>query len=264
LIEPHFMAGYSGGRKLVMPGIAGLKTIQNWHSPRFLEHPNATNGITDGNPVHEENTYIASLCPPDCIVDCTLDEEKRITGVFVGEMVAAWQEGVRFAASCVRATLPEPADIVITSSAGWPLDASFYQTVKGMVGALPIVKPGGTIIIASECSEGIGGPHFRQLLADTDDLNDLMERMQSPGWKFVPDQWQVEELAKAARQNTIALVSSSISPETAANLFVTPYATVEEAVEVTLPRYGDAATIAVIPKGPDVIAGVATVKGNQG
>lgn len=254
LIEPHFMAGYSGGRKLIMPGIAGLETIQNWHSPRFLEHPNATNGITDGNPVHEENTYIASLCPPDCIVDCTLDEQKRITGVFVGEMVAAWQEGVRFAANSVRATVPEPADIVVTTSAGWPLDTSFYQTVKGMVGALPIVKPGGTIIIASECSEGIGGPHFRQLLADTDDLNDLMERMQSPGWEFIPEQWQVEELAKAARQNTIALVSGGIPPETAATLFVTPYPTVEEAIDATLPRYGDDATIAVIPKGPYVIA----------
>ncbi|GAB4452243.1 MAG: nickel-dependent lactate racemase [Armatimonadaceae bacterium] len=257
LIEPHFMAGYSGGRKLIMPGIAALETIQAWHSPRFLEHPNATNGITDGNPVHEENTAIASLCPPDLIVDCTLDEEKRITGVFVGEMVAAWREGVRFAAGCVRATIPEPVDIVVTSSAGFPLDATFYQTVKGMVGALPIVKPGGSIIIASECSEGIGGPHFQKLLFDTEDLGELMVAMQSDGWEYVPDQWQVEELAKATRRNRVYLVSSGIPAATAALLFVTPMPTVEAALTDALTRHGNDATIAVIPKGPYVIAAVA-------
>lgn len=253
LIEPHFMAGYSGGRKLVMPGIAALETIQNWHSPRFLEHPNATNGITDGNPVHEENTLIASLCPPDCIVDCTLDEQRRITSVFVGGMVGAWREGVRFAENCVKATISEPVDIVVTSSAGFPLDTNFYQTVKGMVGAMPIVKPGGSIIIASACSEGIGGPHFTDLIFATQDLGDLMVQMQSPEWQFVPEQWQVEELAKAARKAHIYLVTDGISAVTAARLFVTPMPTVEEAVADALKRYGAEATVAVIPKGPYVI-----------
>jgi lactate racemase len=260
LIEPHFMAGYSGGRKLVMPGIAALETIQNWHSPRFLEHPNATNGITDGNPVHEENTLIASLCPPDCIVDCTLDEQRRITGVFVGHMVEAWREGVRFAEGCVKASLPEPVDVVVTSSAGFPLDTNFYQTVKGMVGALPIVKPGGSIIIASACSEGVGGPHFTDLLFATSDLGDLMVRMQSPDWQFVPEQWQVEELAKAARHAKIYLVTDGVPPETSARLFVTPSPTIEDAVEDALRRHGPDATIAVIPKGPYVIP---VVEGGQ-
>jgi lactate racemase len=253
LIEPHFMAGYSGGRKLIMPGIAALETIQNWHSPRFLEHPAATNGSVAGNPVHEENTYIASLCPPDCIVDVTLDEEKRITGVFVGAMVAAWQEGVRFAEQQVKASLPRPTDIVVTSGAGWPLDTTFYQAVKGMVGALPAVRRGGSIVIASSCSEGIGSPHFTELLRETADLNELMARMQSPEWEYIPDQWQVEELAKATRENRIYLVCDGITPEIAAELFVTPAATVEEAVADALQRHGPDATIAVIPKGPYVI-----------
>jgi lactate racemase len=258
LIEPHFMAGYSGGRKLIMPGIAALETIQAWHSPRFLEHPAATNGSVAGNPVHEENTYIASLCPPDCIVDVTLDEEKRITGVFVGGMVAAWQEGVRFAELHVKATLPHPADIVITSGAGWPLDTTFYQAVKGMVGAVPVARRGGSIIIASSCTEGIGGPHFTRLLRENDDLNALMARMQSSDWEYVPDQWQVEELAKATREHRVYLVcdQSAVPPEVAAELFVTPAATVEEALADALRRHGPDATIAVIPKGPYVITAV--------
>jgi nickel-dependent lactate racemase len=256
LIEPHFMAGYSGGRKLIMPGIAALETIQVWHSPRFLEHPNATNGVIQNNPVHEENTYIASLCPPDMIVDCTLDEQKRITGVFVGEMVAAWQEGVRFAAQSVRATISEPVDLVVTSSAGYPLDATFYQTVKGMVGALPIVKPGGSIIIASACSEGIGGEHFKKLLMETQDLGDLMVRMQSDDWEYVPDQWQVEELAKATRRNRVYLVCDGIPTEIATDLFVTPSPSVEDALADAFFRHGSHATVAVIPKGPYVIPAV--------
>jgi lactate racemase len=258
LIEPHFMAGYSGGRKLIRPGIAALETIQAWHSPRFLEHPAATNGSVAGNPVHEENTYIASLCPPDLIVDVTLDEEKRITGVFVGDMVAAWQEGVRFAEQHVKDTLPRPADIVITSGAGWPLDTTFYQAIKGMVGALPVVRRSGSIIIASSCSEGIGGPHFARLLRETDDLNALMARMQSAEWEYVPDQWQVEELAKATRENRVYLVcdQNAIPPDVAANLFITPAATVEGALAHALRRHGPDATIAVIPKGPYVIPAV--------
>jgi nickel-dependent lactate racemase len=258
LIEPHFMAGYSGGRKLIMPGIAALETIQTWHSPRFLEHPAATNGSVAGNPVHEENTYIASLCPPDLIVDVTLDEEKRITGVFVGDMVAAWQEGVRFAEQHVKDTLPHPADIVITSGAGWPLDTTFYQAVKGMVGAIPVARRGGSIIIASSCTQGIGGVHFTRLLRETDDLNALMGRMQSPEWEYVPDQWQVEELAKATREHRVYVVCdrNAIPPDVAAELFVTPAATVEEALADALQRHGPDATIAVIPKGPYVIAGV--------
>src|SRR5207244_9562938 len=140
------MAGYSGGRKLIMPGIVALETVQGWHSPLFLEHPNATSGVVEGNPVHEESLAIAKMAPPDMIVDVTLDEQNRITGVFAGELEAAWRAGVAHAEKSVRATLPEPVDVVVTTCAGHPLDATFYQAVKGMVGALPIVKPGGSVI----------------------------------------------------------------------------------------------------------------------
>ena len=253
LIEPHFMAGYSGGRKMVMPGIAALPTIQAWHSPRFLEHPAATNGRTHGNPVHEENTRIAQMAPPDFIVDVVLDTNRCLTGVFAGAMIPAWEAGVAFVEQHVRAALPAPADIVLTTSAGWPLDLTYYQTIKGMVGALPAAKPGGTIIIASACAEGIGGPDFTRTLLETDDLEILMARMQAPDWQPIPDQWQVEELAKAVRFNPVVCVTGGIPADTLAKLFVQPAASVEAAVAAAFAVHGQDAKIAVIPKGPYVI-----------
>ncbi len=197
MIEPHFMAGYAGGRKMVMPGIAALETVQAWHSPRFLEHPNATNGITDGNPVHEEALKIARLAPPDLILDVALDNLKRPCGVFCGDMEIAWNEGVRFVARNATATLPEPVDVVLTTCGGYPLDKTFYQAVKGMVGALPILKPGGTVVLAAECEEGVGQAHFERALLETTDIHRFPETIQEPGWTFVPDQWQIEELSRS-------------------------------------------------------------------
>jgi len=253
LIEPHFMAGYSGGRKLIMPGIAAMETVQAWHSPRFLEHPSATSGVVDGNPVHEESLAIAKRCPPDMIVDVTLDEANRITGIFAGDLEAAWRQGVAFAEKCVRASVPAPVDIVVTTCAGHPLDATFYQAVKGMVGALPIVKPGGSIVIAASCSEGVGSAVFERTLLETDDLAAFVEAMQKPDWVFLPDQWEVEELAKAVRQHTVYCVCDGIPRDTLAQLFVTPAATVEEGIAAALARHGPHATLAAIPKGPYVI-----------
>ena len=258
MIEPHFMAGYAGGRKMVMPGIAGLATVQAWHSPRFLEHPNATNGRVDGNPVHEESLAIAKMAPPDLILDTALDSAKRPCGIFAGELHEAWRAGVAFVRGNVLAEVPEAVDIVITSGGGYPLDLTFYQAVKGMVGALPILKTGGTIIIASACDEGIGNPHFAQTLLDFDDLEIFMQTISNPLWKPVADQWQVEELAKAARGRKIRMVNRGIPPEVLAELFVVPHATVEEALEAAIQEHGGDAKIVVIPKGPYVLPALKT------
>ncbi len=256
LIEPHFMAGYSGGRKLVMPGLAAFETVQNWHCPRFLESPFATNGIVDGNPVHEEALMIARMAAPDLILDVTLDENNAMTGVFAGELEHAWRAGVNFAARHVRAETPSAADIVVTTCAGYPLDATFYQAVKGMVGALPAVKPGGTIVIASECAEGIGSPDFARVLETTDDLEAFVRHISQPG-VFVPEEWEVEELAKAARHARIICFAGGIPAETLARCFVTPASSVEEGVRMAIERHGPDATLIAIPRGPYVIPYVA-------
>jgi nickel-dependent lactate racemase len=255
LIEPHFMAGFSGGRKLICPGIAGLETIRAWHSPRFLEHPSARCGCLAGNPVHAENTAIARRAGCDFIINTVIDDQRRVLAVVAGDMEAALEEGVAFVRGIVTDTVPEPVDVVVTSSAGYPLDATFYQSVKGMVGAMEIVKPRGTIILAAAINEGVGSPEFESLFDDTPSLAVFMDRIQT-GDYFVMDQWQLEELAKVRRKANVMLVTDGLPPEAVSKLFVDPAESVEAAVEQCLAKYGPDATIAVIPKGPYVLAEV--------
>ncbi len=253
MIEPHFMAGYAGGRKMVMPGIAGLASVQAWHSPRFLEHPMATNGIVEGNPVHESALAIARLARPDFIVDVALDSQKRPYAVFAGDMEAAWEAGVAEVASKVRAAVPELVDIVVTSGGGYPLDLTFYQAVKGMVGALPILKPGGTIVLAARCSEGVGNQHFSDTLHSFTDLADFLPAISAPDWKPIADQWQIEELAKCTRHAQILMKADGIPPGTLYRLHVSPMLDLDAALELAIQKHGSEATIAVIPKGPYVM-----------
>ena len=253
LIEPHFMAGWSGGRKLVMPGLAALHTVEAWHSPRFLEHPRAIAGVLDGNPVHDEAMAIANMARPHFSVDVTLDEANRVTGVFAGDMEEAWKQGVRFADAFARVEVDGPVDVVVTTCAGYPLDATFYQAVKGITGALPILKPGGTIIIAAACSEGIGSSYFTRLLLETDDLAHFARRIQQSDWTFVPDQWQVEELARAGSVARIVCVCEGITSEDLRRIHVAPAPSVEVALREALQLYGPAASYAVIPRGPYVL-----------
>jgi lactate racemase len=252
LIEPHLMAGYSGGRKVICPGIAALETVKIWHGPRFLEHPNADCGIVAGNPVHEENTRIALMAGCDFIVNVCLDGQRRVTWVGAGDMIGAWEEGVRFVENVVRVRVPAACDVVVTSCAGYPLDTTYYQAVKGLTGALPIVKQGGTIVMAASLSEGLGSPEFEHLLRDNPDLKVFMQRILGKDY-FVMDQWQLEELAKVLRCCKVKIVSDGLPAETLRKCHVEPVSTVEQAVADSLAEYGPAARVAVIPKGPYVL-----------
>jgi nickel-dependent lactate racemase len=256
LIEPHLMAGYSGGRKVICPGIAALETVKIWHGPRFLEHPNADCGIVAGNPVHEENTRIALMAGCDFIVNVCLDGLRRITWVGAGDMIRAWEEGVRFVEQVVKVPVPEPLDVVVTSCAGYPLDTTWYQAVKGLTGALPIVKKGGTIVLAASLTEGVGSPEFQRLITENPDLDVFKERILGKDY-FVMDQWQVEELAKVVARCRVKVVSHGLPAETLRRCHVEPAATVEQAVADSLAEYGPAARVAVIPKGPYVLPYVA-------
>ncbi|MBP87881.1 MAG: hypothetical protein CMJ64_14350 [Planctomycetaceae bacterium] len=256
LIEPHLMAGFSGGRKLICPGIAALETIKVWHGPKFLEHPKADCGILDGNPVHEENTWIAQKAGCDFICNVVIDAQRRALKFVAGDMIEAFHEGVDFVKGVVVDTVPERVDIVVTSSAGYPLDTTFYQAVKGLTGALPIVKQGGTIILAASLSEGIGSPEFQQLFDENPSLDVFMERILGKDY-FVMDQWQLEELAKVCRKAKVKVVSDGLPAETINQLFVESAPSVEQAVADSLDEYGESASMAVIPKGPYVLAQVA-------
>src|SRR5947208_5163933 len=189
------MAGYSGGRKVICPGIAALETVKIWHGPKFLEHPKADCGFVDGNPVHEENTRIAKMAGCDFIVNVCLDGQRRVTWVGAGDMELAWREGVRFVENVVKAPVAAPADVVVTSAAGYPLDTTWYQAIKGLTGALPIVKQGGTIVLAASLSDGLGSPEFQQVLLENPDLEKFRQRILETDY-FIMDQWQLEEMAK--------------------------------------------------------------------
>jgi nickel-dependent lactate racemase len=252
LIEPHLMAGYSGGRKLICPGVAALETVKRWHGPELLEHPKADCGILAGNPVHEENTAIARMAGCDFIVNVTLDSLRRVTSVVAGDMERAFAEGVRFMEGVCRAEVASPVDIVVTSSAGYPLDTTFYQAVKGLTGCLPIVKDGGTIIMAASLSEGLGSPEFQSLFHENPSLEVFMQRILGRDY-FVLDQWQLEELAKVRRRARVKIVSDGVAPDVLARCFVEPAPSVEAALSDSLNDYGPAAQVAVIPKGPYVL-----------
>jgi len=257
LIEPHLMAGYSGGRKLICPGIAGLDTVKVWHGPKFLEDPRADCGILEGNPVHEENTLIAKMAGCDFIVNVAIDGKRQVTWLGAGDMMDAWMEGVKFVEQVVRVGVREPLEIVVTSCAGYPLDTTWYQAVKGLTGALPIVKRGGTIILAASLTEGVGSPEFQEVLRDNPSLEQFIDRIQNTDY-FVMDQWQVEELAKVRRRCKVKVVTQGLSSEVLRNCHVEPAESVEKAIAECLEEYGPDARIGVIPKGPYVLPFVET------
>jgi len=253
LIEPHFMAGFSGGRKLICPGIAGFETIKAWHSPQFLEHPNAASGQLGGNPVHEENTWIAQKAGCDFIVNVVIDDLRRPLKFVAGDMIAAFNEGAKFVRDVMTDSIAEPVDIVVTSSAGYPLDTTFYQSIKGMVGALPLVKEGGTIILAASMSEGVGSDEFRRGMDENPDLSQFVERILHTDYFFM-DQWQLEELARVARKAEVKVFTDGLPAETLERYYVEPVLSVETAVAQAISQHGPESRIAVIPKGPYVLA----------
>ena len=253
LIEPHLMAGYSGGRKAICPGIASVETMKVMHGPELMEHPKSAVGILEGNPFHKEATEIALMAGADFNLNVAIDKERRITGIFAGEMVESHLVGAKFVERQAKVTLPTPADAVVVSSAGYPLDSTFYQAVKGLLTAVEIVKQGGSILLVAACSEGIGSKPFTDLIFKTDDLTAFVQGLYNPA-NFVIDQWQLEELAKVARKADIYFYTDGIPYHQRAKLFVHPLKTAQEGVQEILDRYGPEAQIAVIPEGPYVLA----------
>ncbi len=259
LIEPHLMAGYSGGRKAICPGIASVETMKVMHGPELMEHPKSAVGILEGNPFHREATKIALMAGVDFNLNVAIDKERRITGVFAGDMVESHRVGAEFVEQQARVTLPAPADAVVVSSAGYPLDSTFYQAVKGLLTAVEIVKQGGSILLVAACSEGIGSKPFTDLIFKTDDLTAFVQGLYNPA-NFVIDQWQLEELAKVARKADIYFYTDGIPYHQRAKLFVHPLKHAQEGIEEILNQYGEDAQIAVIPEGPYVLAQLETTE----
>ena len=254
LIEPHFMAGFSGGRKAICPGISYMDMFRHFHGPAVLESPMAANAVLDGNPFHEESTEIAKMAGVDFIINVTINKNKQATGIFCGDLEKAFYAGADFCRESSTYEIDRQADIVITSAGGYPLDCNLYQSVKGMVGAMPAVRDGGMIIIAARCAEEIGSREFVELLASEKELDAFMEKINDPGF-FKIDQWELEMLVKARKKAEIYLYSDCLNkcscsiPET--TLIRT--GSIEEAIEKGMEKYGPRASISVIPEGPYII-----------
>ncbi len=254
LIEPHFMAGFSGGRKAICPGISYMDMFKHFHGPEILESPKAAFGVLEGNPFHEESTEIAKRAGVDFIVNVTINKHKEVTGVFCGDLEQAFYKGAKFCLEASICEIKKEADIVITSGGGLPLDATLYQAVKGMVGAMPAVKQGGMIVCAAECTEEIGSREFVEIVQEEEDVDKFMQKIKNKDY-FKIDQWEFEELVRAIKKADIYLYSGCLL----ASAFKIPHSTlklvrsIEEGIRIGLERFGEDATISVIGEGPYVI-----------
>jgi lactate racemase len=253
-IEPHLMAGFSGGPKLIAPGCAGELTIKALHSPFFLEHPECREGSIDGNPLHHELLEIERMAGHDFLVNVSLNAGRAVTAIFAGGPRQAHAAGIAFVRTAVEVSVDKPVDIVVTTSAGFPLDLTFYQAIKGITAALPVVKEGGMIIIAAECAEGLGGSEFTEMATRFSDPESFVRAI--AGRPVKVDQWQLEECAKAARKAVIELICPFVARKYAGRLFVKSATSVEAALHDGFRRFGPHATVAVIPDGPYVLARV--------
>ncbi len=252
-IEPHFMAGFSGGRKSVCPGISGFETIKFIHSARILASPSARAGCLEGNPVNAAMFEAAELAGCDFTVNVTLNSAREITGIFCGGLREAFGEGVRACAGQCGVRTAGGFDAVITTGGGYPLDRNIYQTVKGLVGALEIIKPGGTLICASECSDGLGSDEFRNLLYGMENTTQFMEMIFSEGF-FRPDQWEVQELVRVLDKCRVWLYSENLREEEIIKCGCRPVKDLNEEIARVVRGLGAGARTAVIPEGPYALA----------
>jgi lactate racemase len=253
-IEQHLMLGFSGGRKLVAPGLAAQETIKAIHSPTFMREPMATEGSITDNPLHAQLLEIARMAGHDFMLDVTLTQSREVSGIFAGDPVRAHAAGVDFLRTTSLERLTGPADAVITSAAGYPLDLTLYQTVKGITAAQHIVKPGGRILIMGECAEGVGSPEFAEKVASFAGYDNFLDEIRSA--EVVIDQWQLEKLALTGQKHELFLYVPGLAKERLGGLASRCFWDAKSAVDAVLQRLPAGARVALVPEGPYVYARV--------
>ena len=249
-IEPHFFAGFSGGRKSIAPGVFSVRSAYKNHGYAMLEHPETRAGNLKGNPIHEDMVEQAKMARLDFIVNVLLNKRREITHVVAGDPFQAHEEGCRIEKEIVGVRVPRLVDISITTNSGAPLDLDLYQTCKGIDTAAQITRPGGIIITVSACSAGLGPDSFRELHASVNSPEAVLREIkrQEP----IGVQWENQILARTQLKNTVYLVSS-LEDSLVRDMMLTPVRTVEEGLEKAFQVLGADASIAVIPEGPLVL-----------
>ncbi|MDR2179290.1 MAG: nickel-dependent lactate racemase [Synergistaceae bacterium] len=256
-IEPHFFAGFSGGRKAILPGIAGYPTVLANHCAEFISDERARTGVLDGNPIHRDMIFAARAAKLAFILNVVLDSDKKIIAAFAGDTDAAHRRGCDFLKS-LAGVQSIPADIVITGNGGYPLDQNIYQAVKCMTGAEASINPGGVIIVASECSDGHGGAAFYDTFKDTRSPEEVMRVICARGRnETLPDQWQIQIFMRILMKHKVIL-AASVPPEMILHLGMTPAPGFPSSLDAALAAAGkllgkDDASVTVIPDGVSVI-----------
>jgi len=252
-VEPHFFAGFSGGPKMVAPGLAGLGTVLVLHDARRIAHPNATWGTTEGNPIHDDVREIAGMTGVHFAVDVTLNREQKITAVFAGDLFLEHRAACESAMSDAMRAVEAPFDVVLTTNSGFPLDQNLYQAVKGMSAAAKVVKPGGTIVCAAECCDGLPSHgSYGQVLASQPSPAKLLAMINAPGYS-VPDQWQVQIQAQLQIKATVMVKTGGLTPDAVRAAHFQPVDDVGAAVAEAMRHAGPGATLCVLPHGPQTI-----------
>ena len=253
LVEPHFMAGYSGGRKVIAPGLAHVDTITTFHNAHFMSHPAATNCNFRDNPLHEEQLEIVRMLGGALALNTVIDENRNLSFVNFGEILESHKKAVDFVRNYCEIDVPRRFPTVVTCAAGYPLDKTYYQTIKGMVGAMDIVEPGGDLIILSECSDGMGSADFVEAqrrmmdLGATRFLESLLQKSHAE-----IDEWQTQMLLKPKAIGNIHLFSPGLDDVHRKLTGVNWIESVETTLCSVLDRKKDRA-VAVIPEGPYVV-----------
>lgn len=252
-IEPHFFAGYSGGRKSVLPGVAGRKTVLANHCAEFVDSPKARTGILEGNPIHTDMVWAAKTAKLRFIVNVVLNSEKKVIFATAGDVEAAHKKGTDFISSYCGAKAVK-ADVVITTNGGYPLDQNVYQSVKGMTAAEATVKDGGVIIMLAKSNDGIGGDHFYHQMADEPDLQKIMNTLLARGRnETLPDQWMTQILSRILLRASVIYVSE-MDDEIVEKMHMIPAHSIDEAVLKAKSLLGkDNVTITAIPDGVSVV-----------
>ncbi len=257
-IEPHFFAGFSGGPKGIVPGIAGIKTIMHLHNAQMIGDPRSTWTQLEGNPVQGEIREAVAMAPPHFMVNVAINTRREITALWAGHYITAHEQGCRFVVEHATRPVENLFDVVITTNSGYPLDQNLYQAVKGMSAAARIVRPGGSIIAAAECSDGLPDHgNFKDLLRMRATPRELLEMIEAPGFELY-DQWEAQTQALVQRKAEVFLYSS-LDPATVRDAMLTPTDDIAATLALLMEQYGPGARIAVLPEGPQTVPFVADV-----
>lgn len=252
-IEPHFFAGFSGGRKSILPGIAGKRTIFANHCSEFIADKNARTGILEENPIHKDMLFAAGKANLAFILNVVIDSKKRIINAFAGDPIKAHEKGCAFLQNIAEKKAVK-SDIVITSNGGYPLDQNIYQAVKGMTAAEVCVNPGGVIIMVAACNEGHGGESFYRWFAESSSPKETLDKINSiPRDKTVADQWEAQILARILIKHKVIMVSDIQSKKLIEDMHMIYSASVEEALDKARQQTNADAGIVVIPDGVGII-----------